>query len=117
MSWTETDTTSDAFILNKPTLPADATTAGEYVFMQIGTGDPVSLAGVLATLGGGLTYANNVLASADTDTTYTAGGTGLTLTGTVFSIDNPLPAPAESNHRQVLMVIDSDPGYGFVGHC
>ena len=84
-NWTLTDTTSDAFILNKPTLPVDATTAGNYVFMQIATGDPVSVAGQLATLHSSLAYSNGVL-----------------------SVANPVSAPAESDHRRVLMAIDAD---------
>ena len=84
-NWTLTDTTSDAFILNKPTLPSDATTAGNYVFMQIATGDPVSVAGQLATLHSSLAYSNGVL-----------------------SVANPVSAPAESDHRRVLMAIDAD---------
>ena len=84
-NWTLTDTTSDAFILNKPTLPVDATTAGDYVFMQIATGDPVSVAGQLATLHSSLAYSNGVL-----------------------SVANPVSAPAESDHRRVLMAIDAD---------
>ena len=44
----------------------------------------------------------------DTDTTYTAGS-GMTLTGTEFSVDNPVDEPEESHHRQVLMAIDDEP--------
>ena len=61
---------------------------------DIESGDSVSLAGGLSLSGTGGTY---TLTSANDNTTYTAG-TGLTLTGTTFSVTANTYADASHNH-------------------
>ena len=58
--------------------------------------------------------ANNVTISAtDTDTTYSAG-TGLSLSGTTFNIDKPVPTTQSSDNGKVLGVTDSSGTLGWV---
>ena len=45
-------------------------------------------------------------------TSYSAG-TGLTLTGTSFSVDNPLTAPIAADENKVLTVTDANGNYGW----
>ena len=58
--------------------------------------------------------ANDITISA-TDTTYSAG-TGMTLTGTTFSVDNPLPTSAVGDAGKVLTVdTQGAPAWGMLG--
>lgn len=58
--------------------------------------------------------ANNVTISAtDTDTTYSAG-TGLSLSGTTFNVDKPVPTTQSSDNGKVLGVTDSSGTLGWV---
>ena len=69
------------------------------------SGDDVA-AGESITLAGGLSYSGTTLTSANDNTTYTAS-TGLTLTGTAFSVTANTYAAASHNHTSLTGITRS----------
>ena len=88
-NWTESDSSSDSYIQNKPTI------------VGLSAGANVTI-----------TEGNDGITIAATDTTYSAG-TGLSLSGTTFSNADPIPAHTSTESGKVLGV-DSNGDLGWV---
>jgi hypothetical protein len=117
--WNETDTASDAFIKNKPTIPVDTNTTYTVNADTVDGGAKIDLIGSDATtdtveiIGGtNVTVTRDdedtiTISSTDTNTTYTAG-TGLSLSGTQFSVDSTIATQTYVN-TAVANLVDTAP--------
>ena len=106
-NWSEADSTSKAYIQNKPDLSvyaqssslATVATTGDYDDLV----DAPTIVGLAAGANVTITEANNTVTIAATDTTYTAG-TGISISGGAISNSDPIPSHTSTQSGKVLGV-------------
>lgn len=106
-NWNEADSTSKAYIQNKPDLSvyaqssslATVATTGDYDDLV----DAPTIVGLAAGANVTITEANNTVTIAATDTTYTAG-TGISISGGAISNSDPIPSHTSTQSGKVLGV-------------
>jgi hypothetical protein len=106
-NWNEVDSTSKAYIQNKPDLSvyaqssslATVATTGDYNDLV----DAPTIVGLAAGANVTITEANNTVTIAATDTTYTAG-TGISISGGAISNSDPIPSHTSTQSGKVLGV-------------
>lgn len=111
--WNESDSSSDAYIQNKPTIPAAQvnsdwnSSSGVSEILNkpdlsvYATQSDLNGKQDTLTAGSNISISNNVISA--TDTTYSAG-TGIDITGTTISNADPLPAHTSSESGKILKV-------------
>ena len=106
-NWNESDSTSKAYIQNKPDLSvyaqssslATVATTGDYDDLV----DAPTIVGLAAGANVTITEANNTVTIAATDTTYSAG-TGISISGGAISNSDPIPSHTSTQSGKVLGV-------------
>ena len=106
-NWSEADSTSKAYIQNKPDLSvyaqssslATVATTGDYDDLV----DAPTIVGLAAGANVTITEANNTVTIAATDTTYTAGN-GISISGGAISNSDPIPSHTSTQSGKVLGV-------------